>query len=77
MKILKRRGLPDWPGYQPRELILCEISGHHPYVTWKRNDPDRGGDGGRFFGHYYKTLEEAEKDFQKRLAPLGMEEVQE
>lgn len=39
-----------------------EASPHHPYQTHWRNDQD----GGHYYGHYFKTLEEAREDYEAR-----------
>lgn len=69
-RVIKTRRLPDREGRQPCEIILCELPGNTltPFVTWQRNDPARGGDGGRYWGHYFADYEEAKarKDFETR-----------
>lgn len=39
-----------------------EASPLHPYQTHWRNDQD----GGHYYGHYFKTLEEAREDYEAR-----------
>ena len=64
MKVLSRRPLPDREGCQPREVILAQIdNGYHPFVTWQRNIPERGGDGGTYWGHYFASC-----DFAKAMS---------
>ncbi|AEW04710.1 hypothetical protein Sulac_1210 [Sulfobacillus acidophilus DSM 10332] len=47
------------------ELVLAERPGTpQPFVTWIRN-PHTGD---YVWGHYFRTLEEARKDFAERLA---------
>lgn len=69
MKILDRRELPTREGEQPCEIILVKREhAFHPFVTWQRNIPEKGGDGGKYWGHYFKADEEAKarKDFAER-----------
>jgi len=42
---------------------LCKRPGaeYHPYVTWRLDEV-----GNAFWGHYFKTLEEARDDFKER-----------
>ena len=70
-RVLDVRPLPDRAGCQPAEIILCELLGNDetPYVTWQRNAPARGGDGGRYWGHYFNQREglgAARHDFMTR-----------
>jgi hypothetical protein len=63
-KVLMSRTLPAGPATQEAEIILCELPGNEctPYCTWQRNTAD----GGRYWGHYFKTFLEAAQDFATR-----------
>jgi len=63
-KVIQSRKLPAGPATQEAEIILCELvdNPHTPFVTWQRNTAD----GGRYWGHYFKTIAEAAKDFETR-----------
>jgi hypothetical protein len=62
-EILKRKSYSDHPADDYLEIVLAKIGwGVHPYVTWGFNHES----GGYFLGHYFETLEEAEKDFERR-----------
>lgn len=50
------------PGDKHLTVVLCEIGGHMPFVTWIRNNEAKGDDS----GHYYSTLAEALFDFESR-----------
>jgi hypothetical protein len=43
-------------------IQLNEVTGFHPYATHYHNKQD----GGRYHGHYFKTLEEAREDYAIR-----------
>lgn len=43
------------------QIVLYEISGYHPFVTWVEAD-----NGDRYWGHYWLTLTEAKIDFNAR-----------
>ena len=47
-------------------VVLYELpgNGYTSYVTWmaRRDSPEN-----TFWGHYFKTLQEAQDDFEKRL----------
>lgn len=62
--LLASKDLPARPGYLDAQIVLMEIPGHHPYVTWQRNVRD----GDTYWGHYFSTRREAEADFRKRVA---------
>ena len=66
--VLKRKPMADGPFTQPSEIVLCKLSHNndHPYATWQRNIPERGGDGSTYWGHYFTTYEAAVSDFHKR-----------
>ena len=61
------RELLDWaPKKGDKELmiVLYHLPGNYdPYVTWvaRKDSPEN-----TFWGHYFQTLEEAERDFEKR-----------
>lgn len=42
-------------------IIIANVPGHHPFVTWYMRD-----DGNCFHGHYFFNRSEAEHDFTKR-----------
>jgi len=63
-----RRTLLDWsPKRGDRELIvvLYELpdNAYTPYATWaaRKDSPED-----TFWGHYHGTLEDAQRDFEKR-----------
>ena len=60
IKILKRKPFSDHPEDHYLEVVLAERN--NEYVTWEHNKED----GGYFLGHYFETLQNAEKDFRKR-----------
>lgn len=66
--VIARAPEPESMGCQPGEIILCWLPGnpHHPFVTWGRNDPDRGGDGLRYWGHYHADEQAARADLRDR-----------
>ena len=69
MQIMDRHALPDSSGSQPAEIILVKRDdAYYPWVTWQRNVPERGGDGGRYWGHYFDDESKARKDFAERVA---------
>lgn len=43
-------------------LVLCIVAGPMPYATWTANP-----DGETFWGHYFRTRQEAEDDFRQRI----------
>ncbi len=53
--IKSKRGNDRW-------IVLCRWDGHSaPFVTWAM-----GNEGSCFWGHYFKTLAEADKDYEER-----------
>lgn len=56
-------------GLQAAEIVLCHIGNTvTPYVTWRRNIPEQGGDGSTYWGHYHHDLKSAQADYKKRIA---------
>lgn len=71
MDILDRRTLSyGGHGCQPTEIILAKLDDnpYYPFVTWQRNIPELGGDGGIYWGHYFAVNEfsAAISDFHTR-----------
>lgn len=65
MKLLKEFKTPPAPATAPGAFVLrVREDAYHPYVTHWRNDEV----GGYIWGHYFKTLAEAEADFDERVA---------
>lgn len=52
----------------PVELILAYLPKNEatPWVTWFRQNPDRGGNGVRFWGNYHADYRAAACDFKTR-----------
>ena len=63
-EVLQSRKLPGGRITEEAEIILCKLPDNPvtPYCTWQRNTRD----GGRYWGHYFKTLLEAAQDFETR-----------
>jgi hypothetical protein len=65
-KILKTHFLPKEPATPPGEIVLREWE---PGVwATQFHNLEVGGYG---FGHYFNSLEEAEKDFEERIKNWG------
>lgn len=62
--ILATHPTPRSPGTCAGRFILVKRDhGYHPYVSWWENT-DLGG---RHWGHYFATEEEAQSDFKQRI----------
>ena len=61
-RILKRKPWSGHPDDGHLQIVLAEVGGLHPYVTWGYNHYDKGYFGGR----YFKTYREARDDFERR-----------
>ena len=48
-------------------VVLAEMSGVQPYVTWEFYRKDFSTTS---YGHYFKTLSEAAKDYEERVQEL-------
>jgi hypothetical protein len=59
-EILKRAALPQ----HEADIVLVHLTHNAitPWVTWQMNLPEED----TYWGHYYKTLEEATNDFNAR-----------
>lgn len=66
--IIARRARKVSRDEQPVELILAYLPKNEatPWVTWVRNNPDRGGDGTKFWGNYHADYQSAAHDFKTR-----------
>lgn len=62
MAILKRLAFPRQRGTEPLEVLLMQVEGGHPYATYLRNMTD----GGKFWGHYFADVLDAEVDYEVR-----------
>lgn len=67
--IARRQITSGGNGLQPSEIVLCHLPGNRatPYVTWRRNIPELGGDGATYWGHYHSSIEDAQGEFQQRI----------
>ena len=61
-QLIKSKKYSSNPGDAHLAVVLAKVDGYHPYVTWVYNKQD----GGYFWGHYFETMVEAAKDFDKR-----------
>ena len=55
-------------GMLPCSIVLCKVKGNHEeYVTWAQV-VNEDGTKSTFWGHYFKDLGKAVKDFDDRAA---------
>lgn len=50
------------PGDEHLEVVLANIGGYQPWVTWMYNKQDSS----YFWGHYFEDYKDAMEDFNKR-----------
>lgn len=72
MEILARASLPKREGNMDAEIVLRYFDHNTctPYVTHQHNI-QYGEKDGYYWGHYFKTLEEAQVDFVERCKERG------
>ena len=63
--ILKKKPYSNYPADSYLSVVLANVGGHMPYVTWIYNSVDKG----YFWGHYFETLKEAKADYENRGFP--------
>jgi hypothetical protein len=63
-EIKMRRTLRHRTGLVPAEIVLCHLPHNTvtPFVTWQRNTDY----GSTYWGHYFRDVDEAFEDFNKR-----------
>lgn len=66
--IIARKSFNADREHVPTELILAYLPKNEatPWVTWFRQDPDRGGNGVRYWGNYHADYRDALADFKTR-----------
>lgn len=67
MKILHSRPYSTHPEDIHLRVIASSLESNQatPWVTWVHNPKD----GARFWGHYFRSQEEMEKDYRERNQP--------